>query len=211
TARPPRTVSRNRRRARSTSTPRQTGPEAPQRAPSLPTGGAHGDVDPAPAEMAQPSGIRCGPRLDRAHTVESEPGRTPEDEGVPGRQTQILVGAIAALGVAESEEARIDEAPCDAGGRIEFVLVLVHAHLRLRIVMVHKSHIRMVAGRIEPPGCGGAGWQVVGAVDDLRRGLQDLATQAGHPVGEGEDRGAVDVDGSTVVATRSPMPAQADR
>src|SRR5699024_10455215 len=29
--------------------------------------------------------------------------------------------------------------------------------------------------------------------------------------GEGEDRGAVDVDGSTVVATRSPMPAQADR
>src|SRR5699024_970391 len=77
--------------------------------------------------------------------------------------------------------------------------------------MVHKSHIRMVAGRIEPPGCGGAGWQVVGTVDDLRRGLQDLATQAGHPVGEGEDRGAVDVDGSTVVATRSPMPAQAAR
>src|SRR5699024_10600125 len=69
----------------------------------------------------------------------------------------------------------------------------------------------MVAGRIEPPGCGGAGWQVVGAVDDLRRGLQDLATQAGHPVGEGEDRGAVDVDGSTGVATRAPMPAQADR
>src|SRR5699024_4517244 len=106
TARPPRTVSRSRRRARSTSTPKQTGPEAPHRLSSLPTGGAHGDVDPAPAEMAQPSGIRCGPRLDRAHTVESEPGRTPEDESVPGGQTQILVGTIAVLGVAEPEEAR---------------------------------------------------------------------------------------------------------
>src|SRR5699024_390247 len=56
-----------------------------------------------------------------------------------------------------------------------------------------------------------AGRQVVGAVDDLRRGLQDLTPQTGHPFGEGDDLGAVDVDGATIVATRSPMPAQADR